>query len=116
KDPFTTTIAVLVAVAMFLSRWRRVPQAELIVLAAAAFAGAARQWSAQRRTLAVAPPPLAGLASLPAGAAVLSAASPHWLLSLVLFFLKVGGTLFGSGYVLVSYLQAGLVEQRGWLT
>jgi chromate transporter len=32
-----------------------------------------------------------------------------------LFFLKVGGTLFGSGYVLISYLQVGLVDQLGWL-
>jgi chromate transporter len=35
---------------------------------------------------------------------------------MALFFLKVGATLFGSGYVLVSYLDAGLVAQRGWLT
>jgi chromate transporter len=32
------------------------------------------------------------------------------------FFLKVGMTMFGSGYVLVSYLQSGLVDQRHWLT
>jgi chromate transporter len=32
-----------------------------------------------------------------------------------LFFLKVGATLFGSGYVLVSYLQTGLVDQFHWL-
>jgi chromate transporter len=117
KDPFTTAVAVLVTVAMFFARRRHVPQAEPIALAAAACAGAARQWLAWRRTLVVAPPPLAGLAFLPTGAVLVGAAtSPHWLLSLVLFFLKVGGTLFGSGYVLVSYLQAGLVEQRGWLT
>ncbi|HEX8912485.1 MAG TPA: chromate transporter, partial [Humisphaera sp.] len=32
------------------------------------------------------------------------------------FFLKVGGTLFGSGYVLVSYLRTGLVGPGKWLT
>lgn len=33
------------------------------------------------------------------------------------FFLKVGATLFGSGYVLASYLQAGLVDRADpWLT
>jgi chromate transporter len=32
------------------------------------------------------------------------------------FFLKVGATLFGSGYVLASFLQTGLVEQHRWLT
>jgi chromate transporter len=37
------------------------------------------------------------------------------LWELTLFFLKVGITLYGSGYVLVAYLQGGLVEQLGWL-
>jgi chromate transporter len=36
--------------------------------------------------------------------------------AMALFFLKVGATLFGSGYVLISYLQSGLVDERGWLT
>lgn len=38
------------------------------------------------------------------------------LIDLALFFLKVGATLYGSGYVLVAYLQGGLVEQLSWLT
>lgn len=38
------------------------------------------------------------------------------LWQLVLFFLKVGATLYGSGYVLVAYLQGGLVDDLGWLT
>jgi len=33
-----------------------------------------------------------------------------------LFFLKVGATLYGSGYVLVAFLEGGLVENYGWLT
>jgi chromate transporter len=35
---------------------------------------------------------------------------------LALFFLKVGATLLGSGYLLVSYLQNDLVNRFGWLT
>lgn len=31
-------------------------------------------------------------------------------------FLKIGAVLFGSGYVLVAYLDGELVEQLGWLT
>jgi len=31
-------------------------------------------------------------------------------------FIKIGGTLFGSGYVLVAYLQAEFVDKTGWLT
>ena len=38
------------------------------------------------------------------------------LWELAFFFLKVGVTLYGSGYVLVAYLQGGLVEQLGWLS
>ncbi len=32
------------------------------------------------------------------------------------FFLKVGAVLYGSGYVLVAFLEGGLVEDYGWLT
>jgi chromate transporter len=35
---------------------------------------------------------------------------------LALFFLKVGGLLYGSGYVLIAFLEGGLVHERGWLT
>jgi chromate transporter len=32
------------------------------------------------------------------------------------FFLKVGSVLYGSGYVLLAFLQRDLVERLGWLT
>lgn len=35
---------------------------------------------------------------------------------LFLVFLKIGGTLYGSGYVLVSFMQSELVDSRHWLT
>src|SRR5262245_29133889 len=35
---------------------------------------------------------------------------------LFLFFLKVGSVLFGSGYVLLAFLRADLVERWHWLT
>ncbi|WP_308789558.1 chromate efflux transporter [Polyangium mundeleinium] len=38
------------------------------------------------------------------------------LVPLGLFFLKVGSILYGSGYVLIALLRAGLVTERGWLT
>jgi chromate transporter len=38
------------------------------------------------------------------------------LLKLGLFFLKVGAVLFGSGYVLVAFLEGGLVHDYGWLS
>ena len=44
------------------------------------------------------------------------AASEPALWQLALFFLKVGATLIGSGYLLISYLQNDLVNRFGWLT
>jgi chromate transporter len=41
---------------------------------------------------------------------------PPTLTGLGLFFLKVGSVLFGSGYVLVAFLEGDLVQGRGWLT
>ena len=35
---------------------------------------------------------------------------------LFLVFLKIGAVLFGSGYVLIAYLDGELVENLGWLT
>jgi chromate transporter len=38
------------------------------------------------------------------------------LLPLFLFFLKVGAILYGSGYVLLAFIRADLVERWHWLT
>jgi chromate transporter len=38
------------------------------------------------------------------------------LWKLGLFFLKVGSVLFGGGFVLVAFLEGGLVQEYGWLT
>ncbi len=41
--------------------------------------------------------------------------SPNWL-NVFLFFLKIGSVLYGSGYVLLAFLQRDLVERNQWLT
>ncbi len=56
--------------------------------------------------------PLLSLATV-AGAA---SAVPFGLGPLFLFFLKVGAVLFGSGYVLLAFLRADLVERWQWLS
>ena len=45
-----------------------------------------------------------------------SGAAAFSLWPLFLFFLKVGSVLFGSGYVLLAFLRADLVERWHWLT
>jgi chromate transporter len=42
------------------------------------------------------------------------AASSLWALFLV--FARIGAVLFGSGYVLIAFLRADVVERLGWLT
>ena len=44
-----------------------------------------------------------------------AAATSTTLTKLLLFFLKAGSLTFGSGLVIVPFLQQGLVEQYGWL-
>lgn len=54
--------------------------------------------------------------SVAAAAATTGATAPVGLVTLTAFFLKVGSILFGSGYVLLAFLRADLVQRWGWLT
>jgi chromate transporter len=63
------------------------------------------------------------IATLPAPAALAApvagagaALAPFALGPLFLFFLKTGAVLFGSGYVLLAFLRADLVERWHWLS
>lgn len=53
--------------------------------------------------------------AIAAGTGVAAAAGIS-LWKLFLFFLKIGAILYGSGYVLVAFLEGGLVQDYGWLT
>jgi chromate transporter len=57
------------------------------------------------------PPPL--LALLPAGTA--KSVTGTSLAQLFTFFFKAGSLTFGSGLVIVPFLEKGLVQQTGWL-
>jgi len=116
KDDFTSGVGVLAAAGAWVLRRNEVRQSELIVLAAAGLAGtvwhAATVGRATLMSLAL-PLPLTWFAQL---LPVADGQPKARLGEVALFFLKVGATLFGSGYVLVTYLDTGLVEQRQWLT
>ena len=59
---------------------------------------------------------LSALPLLTIGSGMLTTTASFSLLSLFLIFLKLGATVFGSGYVLLAFLRVDLVTHRGWLT
>lgn len=61
-------------------------------------------------------PPVLGEGIRPVVAGAAAAATGVSLWQLGLFFLKIGAVLYGSGYVLVAFLENELVNQSGWLT
>lgn len=87
---------------------------ELLVLLGAGMA----TWLARRPTRAASVASVGGFAAgaAPVAAAVAGAAAPYSTGTLFVVFLKIGATLFGSGYVLLAYLRADFVERLGWLT
>jgi chromate transporter len=54
--------------------------------------------------------PVLPLAASALGAGAFTLSSLFWV------FFKIGSVLFGSGYVLLAFLRADLVERLGWLT
>lgn len=60
-------------------------------------------------------PTLPLLAALPAKAGAVAAPAAPILSQLLVFFLKAGSLTFGSGLVIVPFLEKGLVQQTGWL-
>ena len=87
-------------------------QAEVAFLfIGAGLVGIARYGSIFRR-----PPPVAlQVSAVPALAQMAPVASGSTLGKLLLFFLKAGSLTFGSGLVIVPFLEQGLVQQYGWL-
>ena len=53
--------------------------------------------------------------ALPAAAPLTPVATPTIVGKLLLFFLKAGSLTFGSGLVIVPFLEQGLVREYGWL-
>ncbi len=119
RDPIAIAIGVITLAMLMLGEINARPvaqlfnavQPEIFLLALAAALGII--WKAKSQTMGA-------IAFLPLAQGSFPSLTPsgfdsRWL-EMVWFFLKVGATLFGSGYVLVSFLQTGLVEQYGWLS
>ena len=61
------------------------------------------------------PPSLRLMSVAPVATTLTPVASASALGKLLLFFLKAGSLTFGSGLVIVPFLEQGLVQQYGWL-
>lgn len=115
KNRFLAVMALAAAAANFLGI------NELAVLFAtglitAAGSGTLRNARPGNMLLAAAPAaPALAAAGAPAAVAIATAA-PFGLWPMFLFFVKVGSVLFGSGYVLLAFLRADLVDRWHWLT
>ncbi len=57
-----------------------------------------------------------GISPAAATAAAGASAAPFGLWPMFLLFVKIGSVLFGSGYVLLAFLRADLVDRLHWLT
>jgi chromate transporter len=124
--PVIIAVVVQALVGLGRSAVKTLPLAALAVLAVAASAAGmneiavlllAAAGAIVMRPSAARPLRCAAAAALatPTGAGA-AAVSPVKVSALFLVFLKVGAILFGSGYVLLAFLRADLVEQRHWLT
>ncbi len=110
KTGITNGFTITVATAAFVSeiamlRWLPGITPEVPILAAAAFIGYLKSLRSQQEQL-----PLLSIAPLSA----LMSDPQTW--RMICAFLKIGATLFGTGYVLLSYLQSGFVDHHHWLT
>lgn len=82
-----------------------------LIFAAGAAAIAVSGLGGARSALAV----LGAAGSVAPAVAALPAAPPT-LAAIFFVFAKIGSVLFGSGYVLLAFLRADLVERLGWLS
>jgi chromate transporter len=109
KSPWLATVAVI---ALGLSAMGVSP---LLVLAAGGMLAAAGLF-VQLRNRASILAWLGARSAAPAAAAATATALPAGVWPIFLIFAKVGAMVFGSGYVLLVFLRAELVERHAWLT
>lgn len=117
RSAVKTKFLLLLAIAAAVANFRGVN--ELVVLfSAAALTVVWKQVTTRRGTSTFLALPIFAPAAASGGGALgaASALYPGGVWPLFFFFLKVGSVLYGSGYVLLAFLQSGLVEHYGWLT
>ncbi|MGL4650422.1 MAG: chromate efflux transporter, partial [Caldilineaceae bacterium] len=113
KSPLTTGVAIMALLATLLLPVNTI----WVILGGGAILLAAHLVRRVPAALAaIVPLPLLAPGALTLTHLLQNAASEPTLLGLFRFFLGVGATAMGSGYVIASYFTDGLVERLGWLT
>ena len=111
KTKFLAAIGASVAAANFLGIH------ELLLLVVAGVAVCLERFGVKNFVRGSGPMLFGGIAPALSGpSAATTGAAAFGLWPMFLFFLKVGAVLFGSGYVLLAFLRADLVERWHWLT
>lgn len=110
KDIPTTVAGLAVIVAYFLG----VNEILLLLLAGLGVMLVKRLWRGRSKGINALLLPISGVLAQSGNSSAI--ATPSSWLSVFLFFLKIGSVLYGSGYVLLAFLQRDLVERNGWLT
>lgn len=105
-----TTMSGMVAIALYFTGINEV----LLLLICGLAVMLVKNWQSQNTTISVFLLPASG-ALAQVGTTTSAAVSLGWV-SVFLFFLKIGCVLYGSGYVLLAFLQRDLVENHQWLT
>lgn len=109
KDIPTLVVGVAVVAAFFLG----VNEILLLLLAGLGVMLIKNLWRSRSGTAGALLLPISGVVAQVGSPPI---APPATWLSVFLFFLKIGSVLYGSGYVLLAFLQRDLVERNQWLT
>jgi len=107
KSALPDTKMIMVAALSFILAWIGISEVVLILGVSLAYAVGTMKFRGSA-SLGLLSAPLITSAALPTSVA--SGSGIFW------FFMKIGSVLFGSGYVLLAFLQEELVANRMWLT
>lgn len=105
-----TTIAGLAAIAGYFAGINEI----LLLIVLSIIVMLVKNWQSRGHTVGAFLLPFSGFIAQ-VGNTTAAVASVSWV-SVFLFFLKIGCVLYGSGYVLLAFLQQDLVERNHWLT
>ncbi|CBN57845.1 MULTISPECIES: chromate transporter [Kamptonema] len=105
-----TTIAGVAAIAGYFAGINEI----LLLILISIIVMLVKNWQSRGRTVGAFLLPFSGFIAQVSNTTA-AVTSVSWV-SVFLFFLKIGCVLYGSGYVLLAFLQQDLVERHHWLT